>query len=145
MQTSPESEISLIQPTYPKIQPYSEAESEEKIELLDLLTQEQSDAQNDAESQKIEKTNIVGLINFLEEQGIDKMECPGADKPVILVKNNALISIQLSLNDKEIKDMLEEARGPGNNQENIIKARINGWNFTGLISEFGGNRFILER
>ncbi|PIN89736.1 hypothetical protein COU60_02900 [Candidatus Pacearchaeota archaeon CG10_big_fil_rev_8_21_14_0_10_34_76] len=90
----------------------------------------------------------LGKLNMLiNDPWIQSIECSGPDKKVTVKKGAKILMTSISLPETEIKTILESfsraTRIPI--AEGTIKAMHNNLMITGVISEFVGSRFIIQK
>ena len=97
-----------------------------------------------------ETTSLLDLPkidSLLSDPGVQTVECPGPDKPVLLYKNGAIVQSKLKLNAEEIneimKDISEKTRIPL--MSGVFKAAYGNLVITSVVSEFVGTRFIVQK
>jgi hypothetical protein len=122
------------------------ARIEQPVEIMQVIenNQESLKQENPEEKQEI----IDQLIDLLEEDAeIEKIECPGPDKTLIMIKNNNINQTSFSFNNEEIEEIIENMAKKANISldQGIISAKIGNWSFIGIISEFGGSRFTIQK
>lgn len=90
-------------------------------------------------------SQIIEMLN--QDKKVEKIECPGPDKPFLILKNNMIEPIQFSLTKEEIENIIQDTATQTSTTINsgILTTKIENWSFVGIISEFGGSRFIIQK
>ena len=97
-----------------------------------------------------EKTTLLGLTkidNILSDPGVQTIECPGPNKPVLVYKGGAVQTAQLNLTNDEInnimKDISDKTRIPL--MSGVFKAAYGNLIITAVMSDFVGTRFMVQK
>lgn len=87
------------------------------------------------------------IDQWLTNQAIESVECTGPDQNLIIKRNGSITQSQTRLNQKEIGDIVQElaSRSHASFEEGVLKGETKGWSVIGVVSEFGGNRFLLQK
>lgn len=94
------------------------------------------------------KSLFLGKIDkYLNDPSIKEIECNGPDKPLLVYKNGKLETVEQKLTEEEIKSIIEQlvklSKVPMN--RNIVHGSHEGYEFTGVVSEFVGSRFLIRK
>lgn len=90
---------------------------------------------------------LRNLKNLISNPSVTSIECPGPNKPVIIIQNGRAIPIGIKLNEEEIAKIMNEfsektkiplVRG-------VFKARLGNFAITAVVSDYVGTRFIIQR
>ena len=94
---------------------------------------------------QIDKPRISKNIEqFLANQSIKAIECPGPEKQLILTKDKEVILASLTLNEKQIREIINEL-APKAPQKALVRQETMQYVLTALISEFAGSRFLIVK
>ncbi len=87
------------------------------------------------------------LNDIMNNPSIESIECPGPDKPIIVLKDGKQVQTPLALTNEEIKKLLEKMSSETKTkiQSGILKAETNNFAVTAVISEFVGSRFFVQK
>ncbi len=87
------------------------------------------------------------LMPIMMDRQVTGIECPGANKNIIVHKAMMKQNAPIILTEEEIKSILEEIskRTKIPAIEGLFKVMINNLLFTALVSEFAGTRFKMEK
>lgn len=87
------------------------------------------------------------LDQWLSDQAIESVECTGPDQNLIVKRNGNITQSSLRLQKEEIKTILEDlaAKAHAPFEEGILKTETKTWSVIGVLSEFGGSRFLLQK
>ena len=93
-------------------------------------------------------TGKYGKIhNLLKDPSIIYIECPGVGKPLSIIRAGQRQATKISLNSKEIKELLEkiaeEAHIPL--MEGVFKAAAENFIIHAVVSDVIGSRFIIKK
>lgn len=89
-----------------------------------------------------------GLLDqWLAKPEIESIECRGPGQNLIIKRKGAIMQDQSLLAQEDIQKIIQDlalrARTPL--EEGVLKAETPAWSVIGIISEFGGNRFLLQK
>lgn len=87
------------------------------------------------------------LDQWLVDQSIESVECTGPDQTLIVKRNGTITQSSTRLTKEEIKKILENlaTRAQTSFEDGILKADTKTWSIIGVVSEFGGSRFLLQK
>jgi hypothetical protein len=90
----------------------------------------------------------LGKLNFLlKDSRINAIECPGPGKNILVKRDGATQATQVSLEDEEIKNILDEfstkTRIPVIG--GLFKSAFGNMILSAVLSEFVGTRFMIQR
>lgn len=87
------------------------------------------------------------IDQWISDPTIETIECIGPGQALTLKNNKGFMKTNTTYTQEEIKKQVEqwvrEARGTLT--QGIAKAETMNWTLLGILSEFGGNRFILQK
>lgn len=119
----------------PKIELETTQKEISKIENLETTNEKNNSMAND----------MIDMLN--QDRRVEKIECPGPEKPFLILKDSEIKPIAFSLSKSEIDEIIEDISKQTNTPLNsgILTTTFENWNFVGIISEFGGSRFIIQK
>lgn len=84
---------------------------------------------------------------WLHDTALESIECPGPDKSLILKKREGITRSNTYMTNEEIKKLIKELADKAGTrvQDGILKADTPTWSAIATISEFGGNRFLIQK
>jgi len=98
-------------------------------------------------AQGVEGTPIIKLVPFLNDPAVLGIECPGPGKNILVHKFGAIQTTPVVLMQKEIDEIMknfsERTRIPI--IQGVFKAALDNIIVTGIVSEFVGTRFYIEK
>ena len=87
------------------------------------------------------------LDQWLSDATIESIECTGPDQNLIIKRNGSITQSTAHLTQSEIQKLVEDlsrqAQVPLS--EGILKAETPQWAAIGIVSEFGGSRFLIQK
>jgi len=85
------------------------------------------------------------ILALVRDPNVSSIECPGAEKQVIVKKNNQTMKTEITLNkseiDKIVQEFSEKARIPL--IEGMLRARVANLQITAVVSKVASSRFII--
>ncbi|MEK6850054.1 MAG: hypothetical protein AABX85_00595 [Nanoarchaeota archaeon] len=97
--------------------------------------------------EKITVLDLPKIDKFLQDPGVQTVECPGPNKKILVFKGGRILSTDLNLTADEInnvmKDISEKTRIPL--MSGVFKAAYGNLIITSVMSEFVGTRFIIQK
>lgn len=87
------------------------------------------------------------LNTFIRNPSISSIECPGPGKQITIIKEGQKQLTNISLNPKEIKDLLEEIAANAHVPliDGVFKAAVDNFIINAVISEQIGSRFLIKK
>lgn len=97
-----------------------------------------------------EKSPLIGfdkLDKILSDPGVQTVECPGPNKPIIVYKGGAVQSSKLALTSDEIKNIMNDISGKTRIplMSGVFKAAYGNLIITAVMSDFVGTRFMIQK
>jgi hypothetical protein len=87
------------------------------------------------------------LDGLFADPSVSSIECPGPGKPVMIIRAGQRQFTKISLNPKEIQELLEQvaddARIPL--MEGVFRAAVDNFSINAVVSEIIGSRFIIKK
>ncbi len=87
------------------------------------------------------------LDQWLSDATIESIECMGPDQNLIIKRNGSITQSTTHLTQSEIQKLVEDLSKQANIPlaEGILKAETPQWTVIGIVSEFGGSRFLIQK
>ncbi len=87
------------------------------------------------------------ISTYINNPAVLDIECSGPEKPLVIKEAKGIQNTTLLLKEEEIQQIINEvARLSATSvQNNILRASYQGIEFTGIISESVGSRFIVHK
>ena len=87
------------------------------------------------------------ITPLLGDPSVSSIECPGPDKTVTIIRAGQRQFTKITLNQEEIKDLLEtvaeQVRIPL--IEGVFRAAVENFSINGVVSEMVGSRFVIKK
>jgi hypothetical protein len=87
------------------------------------------------------------IMPLLNDPSVSTIECPGAGKPILIIRAGQRQITKITLNPQEIKDILQKISGTAHIPilEGVFRAVVDGFSVNAVISEMIGSKFILKK
>ncbi|MFH0808165.1 MAG: hypothetical protein V1888_00940 [archaeon] len=91
--------------------------------------------------------NYGKIIPLLNDPSVSSIECLGADKPIMVIRIGQLQRTRISLNELEIRKLLEGIADLAHVPflEGVFRVVVNGLNVNAVVSGMIGSRFVIKK
>ncbi|MEK6858398.1 MAG: hypothetical protein AABX53_00610 [Nanoarchaeota archaeon] len=103
--------------------------------------------QNQQPIKKPQQSSPSIVDQWLSDATIEGVECTGPDQNLIIKRNGSITQSTAHLTQSEIQKLVESLSKQANVPltEGVLKAETPQWTVIGIVSEFGGSRFLLQK
>jgi len=146
--TKPEEKLISPIPVVPQVpQPLSSAQRFVRPRFIPVLRRMPVQIAPSAVRQQGVVGNYGKITPLLNDPSVSSIECPGPDKPLIIIRTGQKQFTKISLNKSEIRDIFEEiaekARVPF--MEGVFRAAVENFSINGIVSEIIQSRFVIKK
>lgn len=94
-----------------------------------------------------EKGEYGKISPLLNDVSVSTIECPGKDKELMIVRAGQRQKTKITLNAKEIREILEKAAENAHVPliEGVFRANVKGFSINAVVSEIIGSRFVIKK
>jgi len=87
------------------------------------------------------------IVPLLNDPSVSSIECLGADKPIMVIRIGELQRTRISLNELEIRKLLEGVADLAHVPllEGVFRVVVNGLNVNAVVSGMIGSRFVIKK
>lgn len=87
------------------------------------------------------------VLPLIQDPSVNMIECPGPGKNVTVKQNGMMAATAFSLTKEEIRELLDRVQSITGTtaQEGILQAQTSFTTITGILSDYVGDRFIIQK
>lgn len=95
----------------------------------------------------IKSKELKSLYEMLADATVESIECPGAEKNIIIKQKGKIVETSSQLKKEEIDSIIAEfsTRSGSQAEEGILKTKVENLSITAVASKFAGSRFVITK